>query len=90
MDNEDKIAFSFSEDGIDLKVRLDEDTVWLTQQAMAELFQTSKQNISFHVNNVFKSLELQADRTVKKYLTIQNEGSRRISRKIEYLTTKAD
>lgn len=41
-----------------LEVRLEEDTVWLTQAQMAELFQTSKQNVSLHTNNVFKEKEL--------------------------------
>lgn len=44
-----------------LEVRLEEDTVWLTQAQMAELFQTSKQNVSLHTNNVFKEKELRQD-----------------------------
>ena len=51
------------------KVRMDEDTVWLTQQQMTELFSTSKQNISLHVNNIFKEEELEEKSVVKDSLT---------------------
>jgi hypothetical protein len=51
---------------------------------MAELFQTSKQNISLHVNNIFKEGELDENSTVKEYLTVQTEGKRQVSREIEH------
>lgn len=74
-----------TEDGkTKIDVRFDGDTVWLTQQAIAELFQTSIPNINIHMKNVFKEGELVEDRTIKDYLIVQNEGSRSISRKIEY------
>ena len=63
-----------------IEVRLDGETVWLSQIQMAELFQTTKQNISLHINNIYKEGELQEDRTVKDYLTIQTEGSRKVQR----------
>ena len=66
-----------------IDVRLDGETVWLTQAQMAELFQTTKQNISFHINNIFKDKELQENSTVKKYLTVQNEGNRTVQRQID-------
>ena len=53
-----------------LDVQVEGDTVWLTQTQMVELFQTSKQNISLHINNIFKEGELDADTVVKKYLTV--------------------
>ena len=52
-----------------IEVRLENETVWLTQAAMAELFQTTKQNISLHLKNVFKENELSAGRVVKYSLT---------------------
>jgi len=74
-----------SEDGqIKIDVRFDDKTVWLTQNALAELFQTSKQNISLHIQNIFEEAELIRDSTVKYYLTVQNEGSREVSRELEY------
>lgn len=65
-------------------VRIEEDTVWLTQQQMMELFDSSKQNISLHINNIFKEGELEFDSTVKFSLTVQNEGVRKIKRKITF------
>lgn len=52
-----------------IEVRLEDETVWLTQLTMAELFQTSKQNISLHLRNIFKEGELAKNRVVKEYLT---------------------
>lgn len=67
-----------------IEVRLEQDTVWLTQAQMAELFQTTKQNVSLHIQNVYKEGELDRDSTVKEYLTVQKEGQREVSRSIEY------
>jgi len=66
------------------EVRLENDTVWLTQNQMAELFEATKQNISLHINNIFKEKELEEDSTVKEYLTVQKEGSRVVRRKVLY------
>ena len=59
-----------------LEVRVEGETVWLTQGQMVELFLSSKQNISLHINNVFREGELDETATVKEYLTVQKEGSR--------------
>jgi hypothetical protein len=56
-----------------LEVRMDRETVWLTQNQMADLFQTTKQNVSLHINNVFAEGELDRAATVKEYLTVQQE-----------------
>lgn len=74
-----------TEDGnTQIDVRLENETVWLNQTQMAELFQTSKQNISLHVSNIFKEGELQEYSTVKEYLTVQLEGNRSIKRAVLY------
>ncbi|MGV3722674.1 MAG: virulence RhuM family protein [Actinomycetota bacterium] len=65
-------------------VRLHEETVWLTQAQMAELFQTTKQNISLHIRNVFDEGELEAEATVKDYLTVQQEGERSVQRSLAH------
>ena len=52
--------------------------MWLTQVQMAELFQTTKQNISLHIGNVYKEGELEQKATVKEYLTVQTEGIRTV------------
>src|SRR6185437_8685492 len=62
----------------------EDETVWLNQNQLAELFQTSKQNISLHVRNVYEEGELPEQGTVKEYLTVQKEGSRQVKRKVQY------
>ena len=57
-----------------IEVRLEEESVWLTQAAMGELFQTTKQNISFHLRNIFREAELEEHRVVKEYLTTASDG----------------
>lgn len=69
---------------IKIDVRFDGETVWLTQNALAELFQTTKNNISIHVKNIFEEGELAKNATVKEFLTVQKEGKREVSRGLEY------
>jgi hypothetical protein len=71
-DSTSDILLYQTEDGIThLDVRLQDETVWLTQMQMAELFQTTKQNISLHVKNIFNEGELAPQETVKDSLTVQ-------------------
>ncbi len=64
-----------TEDGkIKLDVRFDDNTVWLSQQLMAELFQTTKQNVSLHINNVIEERELDEESVVKEFLTTARDG----------------
>jgi hypothetical protein len=67
-----------------IEVRLEDDTVWLSQQQMATLFNQTKQNISLHINNCFNEGELEREPTVKESLTVQKEGNRTVKRKIEF------
>ena len=70
---EDKIIIYQTEDGqTQIDVRLENETVWLTQAQMVELFQTTKQNVSLHLNNLYKEGELKKEGTVKEYLTVQS------------------
>ena len=66
-----------------VECRFVDDSLWLPQALMADLFQTSKQNISLHVKNVLAEGELQAAATVKDYLTVQTEGTRQVRRKVQ-------
>ena len=66
-----------------IEVRLEDETVWLTQLQMVDLFNATKQNISLHINNIFKEGELDKISTVKEYLTVQQEGTRKIKRKVK-------
>jgi hypothetical protein len=67
-----------------LEVRMEDDTVWLTQNQMAELFLATKQNISLHINNLFKENELEEEATVKYSLTVQKEGKRSVTRRVAF------
>jgi len=63
----DKIIIYQSEDGkTQLDVKLEGETVWLTQAQMVELFQTSKQNVSLHINNIYKEGELEKEATLNE------------------------
>lgn len=67
-----------------VQVRLENETVWLTQNLMAELYQTTKQNISLHIQNIYEEGELTPEATVKKYLSVRQEGSRSVRRLLDY------
>ena len=85
MHSNNQIVIYQSEDGqTQVDVRLENEMVWLTQAQMVDLFQTTKQNVSLHVGNVFKEGELEEKSTVKEYLTVQKEGERKVSRKVKY------
>jgi hypothetical protein len=67
-----------------IEVHIENETVWLTQVQLAELFGTTKQNISLHIQHIYKEGELTEEATVKEYLTVQKEGNREVSRQIEH------
>ena len=76
------ILYQSDNSSTQLEVRVDEETVWLMQSQMVELFSSTKQNISLHINNIFKEGELDKNSTVKEYLTVQTEGARHVKRKV--------
>ena len=67
-----------------IDVRLQDESVWLSLNQMAELFQRDKSVISRHIRNIFKERELQAGSTVAKFATVQSEGSRQVSRVVDF------
>jgi len=67
-----------------IEIQLDNETVWLTLNSLAELFSSSKQLISYHLNRIYKQSELKRSATVKDILTVQNEGGRKLRRRLEY------
>lgn len=74
-----------NQDGnIKVDVRLEEETVWLTQAQLCELFQKSKATISEHIKNIFEEGELESSLTVRKFRTVQMEGTRSVERELEY------
>lgn len=77
---ENKIVIYQSEDGqTQIDVRLENETVWLTQSQMAELFQTDRTSIVRHINNIYKADELEKNSTCAKIAQVQIEGKRAIN-----------
>ena len=84
-DSKGNLLLYQTEDGqTKIEVTLANDTVWLTADQMAELFQRNKSTISRHIKNVFESGELKPDSTVAFFATVQNEGTRKVERNIAY------
>lgn len=82
---EDKIIIYKTEDeAVSVYVRFDQDTVWLTLDQMAELFDRDKSTISRHVKNIFAEGELAREATVAKFATVQQEGSRQVERDLDF------
>lgn len=85
MNNSNEIIWYQSDEIAEhIEVRLENDTVWLTQAQMSTLFNQTKQNISLHINKCFKEGELEKIATVKESLTDQVEGKIRVNRKLDY------
>ena len=79
-----------SEDGrVKIEVRLENETVWLTQLHMAELYQTTQQNISLHLQNIYEEGELQRGATHKDSLSVRQEGGRSVQRRVEFYSLDA-
>ena len=83
--NQSNIIMYTTEDGLTkIEVTFDEDTVWLSLDQMAELFQRDKSTISRHIKNIFTEGELRPEATVAKFATVQTEGNRKVTRDIDY------
>ena len=82
--NGDIIIYQTDDGLTKIDVKIQNETVWLSQQQMAELFNTTKQNISLHIKNIFDEKELEENSTVKDFLTVQKEGNRKVERIVKY------
>lgn len=78
------VVYRTDDNTLQLDVQLAEETVWLSQQQMVALFDTAKSNISMHISNIYKEEELQREATVQDFLTVQNEGGRQVTRRVQY------
>ena len=84
-DDKGQVIIYQAEDGkTTIDVRLDNDTVWLTQAQLVELYQSSKGNVSEHIKNIYEEGELDRESTVRKFRTVQNEGNRAVARELTY------
>ncbi len=89
-ENKSQIIIYQTESGeTKLDVRFQDETVWLTQKLMAELFQTSSQNITIHLKNIFEEGELEEKATCKDFLQVQIEGNREVNRKQKFYNLDA-
>ena len=79
-----QIVLYQSDEKISLHVKIEEETVWLTQAQMVELFGSSKANISEHITNIYQQGELMQSATVRKFRTVRKEGNRMVTRNMDY------
>lgn len=85
MTNQGEIIIYETDDGLTkIDVKMVDETVWLTQAQLVELYRTSKANVSEHIKNIFADGELDEAATVRKFRTVQNEGEREIARELTY------
>jgi len=80
-DNSQLLIYQSEEGVTRLEVQLQDETVWLSQRHMAELFQTTVPNINLHLKNIFSEGGLAPEATIKDFLIVQNEGSRQVKRR---------
>ena len=80
MDNFQFLIYKTADEYISVNAIIKDESIWLTQKAMAELFGCTKDNISLHLKNIFEDGELDANRTTEEISVVQNEGNRRITR----------
>jgi len=85
MDNKNEIIIYQTPNGeTKIDVKLENETVWLTQAQMAELFQTTRNNITMHITNCYEEGELEEFSTSKDFLLVQKEGNREVSRNVKH------
>ena len=78
------LIYQNDEGTIKVDVRMENETVWLSQKQMAELFQVARSSISEHVKNIFQEQELLTEATIRSFRIVQIEGGRNITREVEY------
>ncbi|MBP5480901.1 MAG: virulence RhuM family protein [Paludibacteraceae bacterium] len=84
MNDKNEIILYQPDETVKLEVRMEDDTVWLTQQQMADLFETTPQNITTHIRNLYNEGELDINPTCKDSLQVRMEGNRKIKRVQKY------
>ena len=77
------VIFKTSENNVSIDVRFEGETVWLTQAQLVDLYNSSKANVSEHIKHIFEEEELAKESTVRKFRTVQVEGSRQVEREVE-------
>ncbi|MBQ7731195.1 MAG: virulence RhuM family protein [Lentisphaeria bacterium] len=80
----DFLTFAAQNEGNSIEVRFEDDTLWLTQQLMADLFQSSRTNIVEHIRNIYRDQELTESATCRNFRQVRLEGNREVSRELPY------
>ncbi len=83
------LIFTAQEDGSSIEARYEDETIWLTQRLMAELFDVDVRTVSEHLGNVFSSGELEREATIRKFRIVRSEGSRQVTRSIDHYNLDA-
>ena len=87
--NNNFILYTAPNGDVKIEAYIQEETIWLTQQKMADVFGVAKSTISEHLSNIYESGELEKQATVRKFRTVQTEGEREVARNLEYYNLDA-
>lgn len=88
-DNTPIQIFQSADGSVRLDIKLEQETLWLTQLQMSELFGTTPENVLMHLKNIFKAQELEQDRTTKDFLVVREEGKRQVKRSLKHYNLDA-
>ena len=80
---------SQNNENISVEVLYNEEDFWLTQKSMSKLFNVAENNITYHLQNIFKTKELEENQTTQKIRVVQNEGNRKVSRQVTFYSLDA-
>jgi hypothetical protein len=81
-DKGEMVIYQNNANGVEINVRLEDENVWLTQQQMAELFQTSRTNVVEHIQHIYEEGELSENATCRNFRQVQMEGNRNVTREL--------
>jgi len=85
MENKGEVIIYETEDGLTkIDVKLEDENIWLTQEQLVLLFQSSKSNVSEYIKNIYEEGKLIEETTVRKFRTVQKEGNRKVTRELLY------
>ena len=84
LENGNFIIYTTDDGQVEIEVKLEDENVWLTQNAMAELFNTTTSNINMHIKNIYTENELNEVSTIKESLIVRQEGNRKVERNIKF------
>ena len=91
MENQSEIIIYQTEDGLThIEVKFEDETVWLSQQQMADLYQTSRTNVVEHIKHIYEEGELDEQSTCRNFLQVRQEGSREVARNLLFYKYIAD